>query len=249
MKTSNNTVFISGGSAGIGFEIAKLLSAKGNRIVINGRDKSRLDKALSQLNNAVAIQGDLSIEVDRLRISEILNQQHPGLNILINNAGIANFYSLGEPNTSYQYATEEISTNYLSAVHLIELLKPTLLSNDNSAIINVTSQVALYPFQVAPSYSASKAALHFYTVSLRKALALSGIKVFELLPPLVNTQLSLAIGGATKGIDPKVVADELLTALEKDQFEIPVGNAIAVYSIFKEASDKLISNSSNQKKN
>lgn len=146
MNTTNNTVFISGGSAGIGLEIAKLFSAKGNKVIINGRNQERLDKALQQLDNAVAIQGDLSIESERISIAEELKQNHPEVNIIINNAGAAYAYSLNESdNNAYEYAANEINTNYIAIIHFTELLLPHLLQKKHSAIVNVTSIVGLLP--------------------------------------------------------------------------------------------------------
>ncbi|RZM11251.1 MAG: SDR family NAD(P)-dependent oxidoreductase, partial [Pedobacter sp.] len=96
MKTTGNTVFISGGSAGIGLAIAKKLSAEGNRVIINGRSAERLQKALSELKNAVGIQGDLSLEADRVRIAHALADQYPDINIVVNNAGAAFLNNLGD---------------------------------------------------------------------------------------------------------------------------------------------------------
>lgn len=89
-----------------------------------------------------------------------------------------------------------------------------------------------------PTYSASKAALHFYTQSLRQSLSETTISVFEVMPPLVNTEFSAPIGGAN-GIPPKEVADELLTAFENNQFDVPVGQTKLVYAVFQEAMAKL----------
>ena len=239
MNTTNNTVFISGGSAGIGLEIAKLFSAKGNKVIINGRNQERLDKALQQLDNAVAIQGDLSIESERIRISEELKQNHPEVNIIITNAGAAYAYSLNEiGNNAYEYAANEINTNYIAIIHFSELLLPHLFQKNYSAIVNVTSIAGLLPIKDVPTYSASKAALHFYTQSLRQSLSETTISIFEVMPPLVNTEFSAPIGGAN-GIPPKEVADELLTAFENNQFDVPVGQTKLVYAVFQEAMAKL----------
>jgi uncharacterized oxidoreductase len=237
MKTSNNTIFISGGSAGIGLEIAKLFSTKGNKVIINGRNQERLDNALKQLNNAVAIQGDLSIHSERIRIAEELIKDHPDVNIIINNAADAYAYLLNETNTANEFAQKEINTNYIAIIHFTELLLPFLKKKTESALVNVTSIAALLPGTAIPTYAASKAALHFYTQSLRVALAQTSVKVFELLPPLVNTDFSSAIGGAN-GISPKEVADELLAAIQIDQFDIPVGQTKPVYTAFAEAAAK-----------
>lgn len=238
MKSTGNTIFISGGSAGIGLEIAKLFSAKGNKVIINGRNTERLDKALNQLGNAVAIQGDLSVESERIRIAAELNTNHPDLNIIINNAGEAYAYSLSDDGNAYENAAREINTNYLAIIHFTELLLPLLKTRENAAIVNVTSIAAFIPSAGIPTYSASKAALHFYTQLLRRSLSETNINVLEVMPPLVNTDFSSAIGGAN-GIPPGEVAGELLSALEKDQFDIPVGQTKAVYAAFGEAIDRL----------
>lgn len=238
MKTSGNTIFISGGSAGIGLEIAKLFSAKGNKVIINGRNRERLDKALLELNNAIAIQGDLSVESERISIAEELRKNHPEVNVLINNAGEAYAYSLSEGGKANEYATKEINTNYIAIIHLTELLLPQLIEKEDAAIVNVTSIGALLPLSVLPTYSASKAALHFYTQSLRKSLSKTNVKVFELMPPLVNTDFSASIGGAN-GIPPKEVAEELWQAIEHNQFDVPVGQTKPVYAALQDAIVKL----------
>lgn len=238
MNTSNNTVFISGGSAGIGFEIAKSFSEKGNKVIINGRSQKRLDQAIGKLNNAFGIQGDLSLENDRIRIAKALKQQHPELNIIINNAGVAYTYSLSQTGNAYENSANEINTNYLAIIHFTDLLLPHLLERDYSAIVNITSIVGLLPAAGVPTYSASKAALHFYTQSLRKSLAETKIGVFEVMPPLVNTEFSASIGGAN-GIPPRDVADELLEALKNNQFDVPVGQSKTVYAMLQQAITKL----------
>ncbi|MPS73611.1 MAG: SDR family NAD(P)-dependent oxidoreductase [Chryseobacterium sp.] len=240
MKTTNNTVFISGGSAGIGLEIAKSFSEKGNKVIINGRNQERLDKALEQLKNAIGIQGDLSIESERIRIANELIQNHPDLNIVINNAGEAYYYNLADNSDSYELARKEINTNYLTIIHFTELLLPHLLQKD-SAVVNVTSIASLVSYAPVPTYAASKAALRSYTQSLRNALKETSVKIFEVLPPLVNTSFSAEIGGEN-GIPPKEVADELLTALEQNQFDVPVGQTKVVLSVFQEALAKLSHN-------
>lgn len=240
MKTTNNTVFISGGSAGIGLEIAKSFSEKGNKVIINGRNQERLDKALEQLENAVAIQGDLSIENERIRIANELIQNHPDLNIVINNAGEAYYYNLADNTNSYELAKKEINTNYLTIIHFTELLLPHLLQKD-SAVVNVTSIASLVSYAPVPTYAASKAALRSYTQSLRNALKETSVKIFEVLPPLVNTSFSAEIGGEN-GIPPKEVADELLIALEQNQFDVPVGQTKVVLGVFQEALAKLSQN-------
>lgn len=232
MKTTGNTIFISGGSAGIGLAIAKKLSAAGNKIIINGRNAERLQHALKELDNAVAIQGDLSIVADRIRISEDLKANHPEVNIIINNAGAAFMNDLsGNNNDAAAKAYHEMNTNYISVIDFTALTLPLLLQQQEAAIVNVSSIAVFRSNKYLPTYSASKAALHSYTQGLRDTFAANdNLNIFELYPPLVNTEFSAEIGGAN-GIPPSEVADELFAALEKNQFEIPVGDTKKIHEL------------------
>ena len=232
MKTTGNTVFISGGSAGIGLAIAKKLSAAGNKIIINGRNEERLQNALKQLDNAVAIQGDLSVEADRIAIAKQLKENYPEVNIIINNAGAAFSYLLNETLNAHEKASIEMNTNYFSVIHFTELLLPHLIQKAEAAVINVSSIAVFGSHKLLPTYGATKAALHSYTVALRYSYEeQKNLQIYEVYPPLVNTEFSAEIGGAN-GIPPEEVADELLIALEKNQFDVPVGDT---KQFFKEA--------------
>ena len=232
MKTTGNTIFISGGSAGIGLAIAKKLSDAGNQIIINGRNEARLQNALKELDNAVAIAGDLSVEADRIRISEELKTNHPNLNIIINNAGSAFMNDLSNSeNNSAEKAYQEINTNYISVIHFTSLVLPELLKQEDSAIINISSIAVFRSNKFLPTYSASKAALHSYTQGLRDTFADNDkLNVYEVYPPLVNTEFSAEIGGAN-GIPASEVADELFLALEQNQFEVPVGDTKKIHAL------------------
>ncbi|OYX85097.1 MAG: short-chain dehydrogenase [Flavobacteriales bacterium 32-34-25] len=224
MKTTGNTVFISGGSAGIGLAIAKKLSAAGNKIIINGRNEERLQKALKELDNAVAIQGDLSVEADRIRIAKQLKEDYFGVNIIINNAGAAFGYLLSETTNAHEKAAIEMNTNYFSVIHFTELMLPHLIGKPAAAIINVSSIAVFGSHKFLPTYGATKAALHSYTVALRDTYEeVKNVQIYEVYPPLVNTEFSAEIGGAN-GIPASEVADELFLALEKNQFDVPVGD-------------------------
>lgn len=239
MKTTGNTVFISGGSAGIGLAIAKKLQAAGNKIIINGRNEERLQKALAELKDAVGIQGDLSVEADRLRIAEELKTNHSDVNVIINNAGAAFSYLLSETKNAHEKALIEMNTNYIAVIHFTELLLPHLLQKDAAAVINVSSMAVYGSIKLLPTYGATKAALHSYTVALRMTYEeQKNIQIYEVYPPLVNTEFSAEIGGGN-GIPPSEVADELFIALEKDQFDVPVGETKKYAAVIQEAMSKL----------
>jgi uncharacterized oxidoreductase len=231
MKTINNTVLITGGGAGIGFQTAKLLSEKGNRVIITGRNADTLNKAAAQLTNVTAIVSDVTKEEDVLALAERLKKDFPALNMVINNAAAASMYKLEAGVDAYSKAGHEMHTNYLSVIRLNELLLPILQQQSEAAIVNVSSIVAITPGSRLPGYAASKAALHSYTQTLRHTLSDTAIKVFELMPPLVNTEFSKEIGGEN-GMPASSVAEALLQALASDEYEIHVGNTADFYKLF-----------------
>lgn len=231
MKTSQNTVLITGGSAGIGFEIAKKLSALDNHVIIVGRNQERLNAAAAQLKNATAINADISNADDVAILTEKIATDFPGLNMVINNAGAAFLSNLRTSTDTFEKASTEILTNYLSVVRLNEKLLPVLEKQVESAIVNVSSIVAFAPGTRLSTYAASKAALHSYTRALRFTLEGSAIKVFELMPPLVDTEFSSEIDGHN-GIPAAQVADEFITALEADRYEIRVAGTEQFYRLY-----------------
>lgn len=235
MKTTQNTVLIIGGTAGIGLEIVKQLTALNNHVIVTGRNKERLDSALASLKNVTAIPFDVSKanEVDNL--VERISKDFPNLNMVINNAGRAILYNLADENQdAFSNAEDEMLTNYLSIIRINQKLLPILKAQSEAAIVNVSSVVAYVPGITLPTYAASKAALHSYTTSLRLSLEDTSVKVFELMPPLVDTEFSKEIGGQN-GIKPSVVADEFIAALAKDEFEIRVGDTAKIYELFRQS--------------
>lgn len=240
MKTTNNTILITGGSAGIGFEIAKLLSEKGNNIIITGRNEERLNQAASKLKNVKTIVSDVSNPEDVEQLVRQISTDFPKLNMVINNAGRALVYDIiSEKANAFEKAEDEMLTNYLSIIRLNEKLLPLLKKQENPAIVNVSSIVAFVPSGLA-SYSASKAALHSYTQYLRLALSReTNVKVFELMPPLVDTEFSAPIGGKN-GISPTQVAEEFITGLENDTFEIRVGQTEDMYRLYLSAPEEAL---------
>ncbi|WEK70292.1 MAG: SDR family NAD(P)-dependent oxidoreductase [Candidatus Chryseobacterium colombiense] len=239
MKTTGNTIFISGGSAGIGLAIAKKLSEAGNKIIINGRNEERLQKALIELKNAVGIQGDLAVEADRIRIAEELKTNYADVNIIVNNAGAAFGYLLSETTNAHEKALQEMNTNYFAIIHFTELMLPHLLGKEAAAVVNISSIAVYGSLKVLPTYGASKAALHSYTTALRKTYEdQKNLQIYEVYPPLVNTEFSAEIGGSA-GIPPSEVADELFIGLENNLFDIPVGDTKLYANAIGEAMSKL----------
>ncbi|HVW96912.1 MAG TPA: SDR family NAD(P)-dependent oxidoreductase [Mucilaginibacter sp.] len=232
MKITGKTVLITGGGSGIGFQIAKLLNNGNNKVIITGRNESRLQKAASELTGVSYIPYDVTSEAETAKLVEKIKEEFGGLDILINNAGQAYVYRHGDGDDVFRKAGEEINTNYLSVIRLTEKFLPLLKASAEAAIVNVTSIVVFAPGVNLPGYAASKAALHSYTRSLRYWLAKdTTIKVFELMPPLVNTEFSAEIGGAN-GIPPEAVAQGLINGLENDVYELHIGNTADLYKLY-----------------
>lgn len=235
MKTSKNTVLLIGGTAGIGLEIAKQLTALDNHVIITGRNQKRLNAAAASLSNVTTVLSDVSKADDVDLLVEKIKSEFPRLNMVINNAGRALLYNLADPNQdAFENAADEILTNYLSIIRINQKLLPVLKQQEASAIVNVSSVVAYVPGITLPTYAASKAALHSYSTSLRLSLEKTTVKVFELMPPLVDTEFSKEIGGHN-GIKPSIVADDFIAALDNDEFEIRVGDTAKIYELFRQS--------------
>ncbi len=237
MNITNNTILITGGGSGIGLEIAKVLSPA-NKIIIVGRTKEKLDEAAKDLENVFTVQADIANEADVDRLYEEVKTTFGGINILINNAGNAYVYNLADAGDIYSKALAEFTTNYFAPIRLTDKFLPILKEQKEAAIVNVSSIVGLVPGSHVPTYSDSKAALHSHTRLLRYELAKNtSVKVFELMPPLVNTDFSAEIGGKENGIPASDVANDLLKALQEDIYEIRVGNTGLVYNNYFAATE------------
>jgi uncharacterized oxidoreductase len=234
MNVTNQTVLITGGGSGIGLAITKLLAAKGNRVIITGRNEARLQQAAAPLPGVTAIACDITDEASVTKLVQRMQGEFGELSILINNAGQASVYEVGIGADAVSKARAEMDTNYLSLIRLTEALLPLLGQQPEAAVVNVSSLLAYAPAAAVPTYSASKAAVHFYTQALRYSLAktLPQVRVFELMPPLVNTEFSEGIGGAA-GIPPQEVAEALVVGFEQETDEIRVANTADFYEFHR----------------
>ncbi|MBE9462700.1 SDR family oxidoreductase [Dyadobacter subterraneus] len=233
MDITNKTILITGGGSGIGYEIARLLSEQGNKIIIVGRTADKLKQAAASLKNTFAIPCDINSEQDVNKLAELITSSYPDLSVLINNAGKAFVYTHSETAGAVEKARQEMETNYFSLIRLTEKLLPVLKNRDEAAIVNVTSIVAFSPVAIIPTYSDSKAAVHSYTLALRHTLAQdTNIKVYELMPPTVNTEFSKEIGGEQRGMPASEVAQGLIEGIQQDQYEIGIGLTIGFRNQF-----------------
>ena len=229
MKLSGNTILITGGSGGIGLEMARQFLNRNNKVIITGRDEKKLQHAKQQLDGVAVIRNDVSNPDNVVKLYQQAATDFPELNILINNAGILQTLDLRNGNLAVADLTREIDTNLKGTILMNNVFLPLLKRNDNPAIVNVSSGLAFAPLPMTPVYCSTKAAIHSYSLSLRAQLKHNGIKVFELVPPLTGTGLIAGFNeNDIKGVPVMPVEDmvaEFLKGLAKDEYEICAGQA------------------------
>src|SRR3990170_8541572 len=188
MKLSGNTILITGGSSGIGEALAHRFHDRGNKVIIAGRRRDALEQASAGRPNMAAMTIDVDSAQGVADFAGRVLAEHPDLNGLVNNAGIMRYEDIGA-RRDLADAEATITTNLLGPIRLIDALVKHLARRPDAAIVNVTSGLAFVPLVATATYSATKAALHSYTVSLREALKGKGEGI-ELAPPAVQTDLT-----------------------------------------------------------
>ncbi|QDW25203.1 SDR family NAD(P)-dependent oxidoreductase [Pedobacter sp. KBS0701] len=189
MDLTNSTVLITGGTSGIGLELVKQLIRQGSTIIVTGRKQEALNNAKRHSPKIHIFQSDVSNPQDIENLYKEVTQQFPDLNIIINNAGEMWLLDLLDADKGMENITREIDINLTGAIRMVHQFLPHLLAKRSAAILNVSSAIAYMPYSTAPVYSASKAGVHAYTQALRLQLNKSSVKVFELIPPGVKTNL------------------------------------------------------------
>jgi len=188
MKTTGNTILITGGTSGIGLGLALRLHELGNTVIVAGRRKELLDQITTEHPGIEALVLDVADPASIVRAAATLAVSHPQLNVLVNNAGIQRPENLLDP-ASLSIAEDHVTTNLLGPIRMTYGFLPHLVTRDDAAILNVTSALAYVPFPVTPTYSATKAALHAFSESLRVQLAGTPVQVIEVVPAGVRTTL------------------------------------------------------------
>jgi uncharacterized oxidoreductase len=228
MNISGNTVFITGGGTGIGLALAEVLLEQGNRVIICGRRKTRLLEARKRMPELEIRVCDVSKASSRSKLVEWITCEFKDLNILVNNAGIQRPVDLLKGARDLPDANAEVSTNLTAPIHLSALLIPHLKRRKEAVIINISSGLAFTPIAAIPVYCATKAALHSFSLSLRYQLRETSIRVFEIAPPMVATELSGGGGRANDNnyiMTPEAAAAGILDAMKKNDYEVALGTA------------------------
>jgi uncharacterized oxidoreductase len=243
MKTNGNTILITGGATGLGLSLAEVFLREGNQVLICGR---RNEKLLSAHNKFPALQYkdcNVSDAGDRLALYEWAMVNFPNLNILVNNAGIQRQIDFTKGTEDLLKGDDEIQFNFTAPVHLSALFLPHLMRQAQAAILNVSSGLGFVPLTLVPVYSATKAAIHSFSWSLRHQLRKTNVKVFELIPPTVDTELDRGARERrrqeNRGIPPAEVAEAALVGLAKDEYEIAVGQAQGLRSGTRQEAEQI----------
>lgn len=219
MKITGNKILITGATAGIGLALLKKFINLNNQVIAIGRNEAKLQDLTNQYEGVIPFQCDISKASELDRLIMFVEQQHSDTNILINNAGIQYNYHFAEEAQLLAKIENEININFLAPLKLIALILPILKTNENAAIVNVSSGLGLVPKQQAPVYCGTKAGLHIFSKALRYQLRHT--KVFEIIPALVDTQMT---SGRGKGkISPDQLVEEFIEAFKKDRYEVNIG--------------------------
>ncbi len=189
MKTTGNTILITGGGSGIGRGLAEAFHALGNQVIIAGRRREFLEETVSANPGMAAEILDVTNAGSIREFAAAITAKYPALNVLINNAGIMRREKFTAQDPALLDAEAIVTTNLLGPIRLTAALLPHLLSKADAALINVSSGLAFVPLAMTPTYSATKAAIHSYTQSLRYQLQGTSVDVIELPPPYVATDL------------------------------------------------------------
>lgn len=242
MKTTGNTILITGGTSGIGLAFAREFHRLENTVIICGRRQERLAEIEQQHEGIITYRCDVADSIDRESLAEWVLTNYPQVNVLINNAGLQLLTDMTRP-VDLHRVNSEINTNLVAPIHLTSLFAQQLAQKEEAAIINISSGLAFVPIAFMPVYCATKAAIHSITLSLRHQLRNTPVKVFEIAPPAVDTELgSDRREDKTQSHGGLPVADfltEAMEAIKNDRFTAPIAGAKNSYEKREAAFDMM----------
>jgi uncharacterized oxidoreductase len=224
MKISGNTVLITGGATGIGYALAGSFLEAGNEVIICGRREKRLREAQEHYPALHIRVCDIAENADRKDLVDWVTTKLGNLNVLVNNAGVQRDIDFTKGIGEFLAGENEIAINLEAPIILTGLFIPHLTGKKEAAIVNVSSGLGFVPAARMPVYSATKAGMHAFSLALRHQLSKTGIKVFEVVPPGVDTELNP--GGRAKrgnykaGLTAEEFVPAVMKGLENDAFEI-----------------------------
>ena len=226
MKLTGNTIFITGGGSGIGRGLAEALHARGNQVIISGRRKALLDEVIQANPGMEAVELDITDAAQIQAVAQALIARHPSLNVLINNAGVMAFDDAAGALDDAQ-AVRQIETNLLGPLRVSAAFVAHLKQQPEATLINNSSVLAFLPLARSAVYCATKAAIHSYTLSQRFMLRDTSVRVLEITPPWVDTDL-LEQRGDPRAMPLKDFIDQTMEKLATATTEVIVDSVLAV---------------------
>jgi uncharacterized oxidoreductase len=228
MQLTGNTILITGGTSGIGLAFAETLLQMGNKVIICGRREDRLFSIKEKHPEIATKLCDIADASEREDLYRWVLSNYAGVNVLVNNAGVQYATDLTKPVDLIKVKTE-VETNLIAPIHLSSLFSEYLSQKQNGAIINISSGLAFTPLAFMAVYCATKAAVHSLTLSLRHQLRNTNVKVFEIAPPSVDTELGSDRredkSQSHGGMPIQDFITEAIEALQNDVFEAPIAMA------------------------
>jgi short-subunit dehydrogenase involved in D-alanine esterification of teichoic acids len=237
MNLKNNVILLTGGTSGIGLELSRQFLALGNEIIAvsgNAENLTKLQKDFPQIQTIVCDLGNENSVKDLL---ENCRRNFRNINIIINNAGVQHRGFWENERNDFDKISWEITVNFTSPMQIIYGLLPILLEKNEAAIVNVSSGLAFAPKKDAPIYCGTKAAVHNTTKALRYQLENTSVKVFEIIPPLVDTPMTKGRGAGK--ISTNDLVDEFIRDFANDKFESNIGK-VKILRIVQRISPKLV---------
>lgn len=232
MKTSHNTVLITGGASGIGLALARQFLQQNNSVIVCGRDAHKLSAAQQRLPQLNTMQCDITSYQDLAELQAQLQSRFARLNILVNNAGIQTPMDFAGTGVEEALIEREIQTNLTAHIQLTHRLLSMLSSQPQSAVVFVGSALARVPKHTVPLYSAAKAGIHGFAQSLRFQLSGTKTRVIEVVPDLVDTAMT-ADRPQAKKITPEDLAKSVIRGLKKDDTEILIGRTGLLFALHR----------------
>jgi len=223
-----NTILVTGGSSGVGLELAAALSRMGNKVLICGRSAAKLAEAQLKIPGLHTFCCDLAQESDCRALFRWVHTEHPQCNVLVNNAAIVHRISFAGDEHAAAKAVEEFAVNLLAPVRLCKLFLPLLKQHPNGHIINISTGLVYAPRAAYPFYNATKSALHAFTQTLR--MQVSGIRVTEVLLPVVDTPWHRGQAPAS-AIPAGKAVKAMLRGLQSGRPEVRVGKVKLLYRV------------------
>ncbi|HEY3447273.1 MAG TPA: SDR family NAD(P)-dependent oxidoreductase [Myxococcales bacterium] len=227
MKLSGNTILITGGGTGIGLAMAEAFLKAGSEVILCGRREARLLEVQKKHPQVHVKPCDVSSTVERRALVKWVGEKFPGINVLVNNAGIQRDIDFTHGIEQFESGDSEIEINLEAPIVLSGMFVPLLTGKPGATIVNVSSGLGFVPAAKMPVYSATKAGLHAFSMALRLQLSKVGIQVVEIVPPAVDTELNPEgreqRGGFKAGLSADDFVAPVMKDLEADKTEIGFG--------------------------